>query len=87
LANIRSGRQLRAARILAGLTQKQLADAVGVHERSTRYWEGKGDAVPTVTRSMLYRIEEVLLKHGVIVFDAPNPGARLAQSDGQKNCR
>jgi transcriptional regulator with XRE-family HTH domain len=72
---------------LAGLTQKQLADAVGVHERSTRYWEGKGDAVPTVTRSMLYRIEEVLLKRGVIVFDAPSPGARLAQSDGQKNCR
>jgi DNA-binding XRE family transcriptional regulator len=28
-----TGRQLRAARILADLTQKQLAQAVGVHER------------------------------------------------------
>jgi transcriptional regulator with XRE-family HTH domain len=72
---------------LAGLTQKQLADAVGVHERSTRYWEGKGEAVPTETQSMLYKVEEVLLRHGVIVFDAPTPGARLAKSDGQKNCR
>jgi transcriptional regulator with XRE-family HTH domain len=33
MSNITTGRQLRAARILAGLTQKQLAQAVGVHER------------------------------------------------------
>ena len=35
--NIVIGRQLRAARILAGLTQKRLAQAVGVHESTTRY--------------------------------------------------
>jgi len=39
MSNIVTGRQLRAARILAGLTQKQLAQAVGVHERAARYWE------------------------------------------------
>jgi transcriptional regulator with XRE-family HTH domain len=31
MSNIVTGRQLRAARILAGLTQKQFAQAVGVH--------------------------------------------------------
>ena len=41
MSNIITGRQLRAARILAGLTQKQLAQAVGVHERAARYWELK----------------------------------------------
>ena len=32
MSNIVTGRQLQAVRILAGLTQKQLAKAVGVHE-------------------------------------------------------
>ena len=41
MSNIVTGRQLRAARILAGLTQRQLAKAVGVHERAARYWELK----------------------------------------------
>jgi hypothetical protein len=30
-----------AARVLAGLTQRRLAHAVGVHERAARYWELK----------------------------------------------
>jgi transcriptional regulator with XRE-family HTH domain len=42
MSNIISGRQLRAARTLAGLTQKQLAKAVGVHERAARYWGAEG---------------------------------------------
>lgn len=46
MSNIITGRQLRAARILAGLTQRQLAQAVGVHERAARYLgiEGKQSA-------------------------------------------
>jgi hypothetical protein len=39
MSNIISGRQLRAARTLARITQKQLAQEVGVHERAARYWE------------------------------------------------
>jgi transcriptional regulator with XRE-family HTH domain len=80
MSNIITGRQLRAARILAGLTQKQLAQAVGVHERAARYWELKEDKTPTSTPSSLERIETVLLAHGVIVFGSPTPGARLAAS-------
>jgi transcriptional regulator with XRE-family HTH domain len=49
MSNIVTGRQLRAARIFAGLTQKQLAKAVGVHERAARYWESKEDKAPTST--------------------------------------
>jgi len=80
MSNIVAGRQLRAARILAGLTQKQLAKAVGVHERAARYWELKGDRAPTSTPSSLKKIEAALLAHGVIVFTSPTPGARLAAS-------
>jgi hypothetical protein len=35
--NIVSGRQLRAARVLTGLTQAQLAQQAGFHERA---WHG-----------------------------------------------
>jgi len=78
MSNIISGRQLRAARILAGLTQKQLAQAVGVHERAARYWELKNDKAPTSTTRFLEKVEAVLRDHGVIVFAAPTPGARLS---------
>ena len=50
MLNIVTGRQLRAARILAGLTQRQLAQAVGVHERAARYWELKEDKSSKRTR-------------------------------------
>ena len=80
MSNIITGRQLRAARILAGLTQRQLAQAVGVHERAARYWELKENKAPTSTLGILEEIEAVLRNHGVIVFASPTPGARLATS-------
>jgi transcriptional regulator with XRE-family HTH domain len=76
--NIVTGRQLRAARILAGLTQKQFAQAVGVHERAARYWELKKNKVPITAPKSLRNAEQVLLANGVIVFASPTPGARLA---------
>jgi transcriptional regulator with XRE-family HTH domain len=36
---LHDGRHLRAARILAGLTQQQLANAAGLHVNAVRYWE------------------------------------------------
>jgi transcriptional regulator with XRE-family HTH domain len=82
MSNIITGRQLRAARILAGLTQKRLAQAVGVHERAARYWELKENNPPTSTPDTLKKIETVLRDHGVIVFATPTAGVRLAG-----NCR
>ena len=78
MSNIVTGRQLRAARILAGLTQKQLAQAVGFHERAARYWELKNDRAPTSTPSTLEKIEAALHSHGVIVFATPTAGVRFA---------
>jgi transcriptional regulator with XRE-family HTH domain len=75
--NIVTGRQLRAARILAGLTQKQLAQAAGVHERAARYWELKKNRVPVSAPRSAQRVEAVLRSHGVIVFASPTPGVRL----------
>jgi transcriptional regulator with XRE-family HTH domain len=78
MSNIITGRQLRAAHILAGLTQKQLAKAVGVHERAARHWELTENKAPTSTPSSLDKIEAVLRDHGVIVFATPSAGVRFA---------
>jgi len=83
-ANIVSGRQLRAARVLAGLTQAQLAQQAGFHERACRYWEARGDAPPTTTPSSLERIEAALARNGVTVFRDPTPGTRLTP---HRSCR
>jgi transcriptional regulator with XRE-family HTH domain len=77
--NLVTGRQLRAARVLAGLTQKTLGEALGVDERAVRFWERKHDRKPTGAPNDA-RIEQVLLERGVILFADPTPGARLVSS-------
>jgi transcriptional regulator with XRE-family HTH domain len=76
--NLVTGRQLRAARVLAGLTQKTLGEALGVDERAVRFWEQKRNRKPTGAPNDA-RIEQVLLQRGVILFADPTPGARLAR--------
>ena len=74
--NLITGRQLRAARVLAGLTQRSLGAALGVDERQIRFWERRHHSKPS--RAWFHaRIEEALLEHGVILFAEPSPGARL----------
>ena len=77
MSNIVSGRQIRAARMLAGLTQADLARAAGCHPRSVRYWENKGSNPPT---NVAFSIEQALNRHGVIPFsdtDARSPIALI----------
>ena len=76
--NLVTGRQLRAARVLAGLTQRTLGAALGVDERAVRFWERKHDRKPTGSPNDR-RIEQCLLEHGVILFAEPTAGARLAE--------
>ena len=76
--NLINGRQLRAARVLAGLTQRTLGAALGVDERAVRFWERKHDRRPTTAPNDA-RIEQALLDKGVILFSEPTPGARLAK--------
>ena len=77
MSNIVSGRQIRAARMLAGLTQAELAREAGCHPRSVRYWESKGNNLPTNVVSTLDSIEQALIGYGVILFSTPTPGVRL----------
>ena len=77
MSNVVSGRQIRAGRMLAGLTQAELARAAGYHPRSVRYWESKGSNLPTNVVSTLDSIEHALITHGVISFSTPTPGVRL----------
>ena len=72
--NLVTGRQLRAARVLAGLTQRTLGAVLGVDERAVRFWERKHDRRPTSAPNDA-RIEQALLDHGVILFAEPTPGA------------
>ena len=78
MSNIVSGRQIRAARMLAGLTQADLARATGCHPRSVRYWENKGSNPPTNVASTLDSIEQALNRYGVIIFSTPTPGVRCS---------
>jgi transcriptional regulator with XRE-family HTH domain len=73
-----TGRQLRAARTLAGMTQRDLAAALGINERAVRFWERKRDRRPTSAPNDSL-IEQALLARGVILFAEPAPGARLAE--------
>jgi hypothetical protein len=77
--NLLSSRQLRAARVLAGLTQAQLATEAGFYRDACQYWEAHGDGLPTSTQSTLDAITQVLQRHGVVVFSDPTPGTRFAQ--------
>jgi DNA-binding transcriptional regulator YiaG len=77
MSNIASSRQLRSTRAFTGLSQKEFAATIGVHERAVRYWEAN-DALPTSVPSSLQQIDSVLRRHGVIAFYFPSPGVRLA---------
>jgi transcriptional regulator with XRE-family HTH domain len=77
MSNIVSGRQIRAARMLAGLTQAELAREAGCHPRSVRYYESKGSNPPTNVVSTLDSLELALNRHGVIAFSTPTAGVRL----------
>ena len=71
--NLVNGRQLRAARALAGMTQDDLARAVGVDARSVRRWEARANKRPTGPPNNL-RIEQVLLLKGVALTRIPAVG-------------
>jgi hypothetical protein len=82
VSNICSSRQLKAARVLAGLSQAGLARAAGFHANSAKYWEARGDKLPTCVPDTLRRIEAALRAHGVAVFVQPSPGARIIAGVG-----
>lgn len=70
---LRSGRHLKAARALAGLSQRQLAAAAGLHFNSIKYHEAKPEPLGGYAVS---RMEAVLASRGVETSN--DGGLRLA---------
>ena len=87
MSNIVSGRQIRAARMLAGLTQADVAREAGCHPRSVRYWENKGSNPPTNVASTLDCIEQALNRHGVIPFSDTDARSPIALIETFTICR
>ena len=65
-----SGTQLRAARAMAGMTQKDLAAALAIDERKVRFWERRKDKAPTNPANSL-RVQRVFAERGVILVGEP----------------
>lgn len=76
----RTGRQLAAARALAGITQEQLAERAGLHVNSIRYME-RQPRINTGHSSGL--VAEALADVGVVFFTLPTYGIRL-KPDGEE---
>ena len=67
-----STQQLKAARALAGLTQKDLGHIMGVDERQIRFWEKR---IPTNGRKRRL-LEKALEKAGIECYATPAIGVR-----------
>jgi transcriptional regulator with XRE-family HTH domain len=67
-----STRQLKAARALAGLTQRDLGKLLGVDERQIRFWEKR---IPTQNRKRRL-LEQALEKAGIECYATPAIGIR-----------
>jgi hypothetical protein len=75
----RGGKQVAAARVLANVTQKQLANSAGLHVNSVRYLERQ----PVITTwHSSERVAKALADDfGVVFFTAPTWGVRLRDKD------
>lgn len=71
---LQTGRQLKAARMLAGLKQSELARAAGVNVNTVRNMEAK-ERIGTAWSTR--QLEAALLEHGVELFVKPSLGVRL----------
>lgn len=65
--------QLKAARGLAGWTQADLANVIGVNERQIRFWEKRIPGNQKKRRA----IEHILFQAGIELISHPTIGVRL----------
>jgi transcriptional regulator with XRE-family HTH domain len=63
---LHDARHLRAARILAGLTQQELAEAAGINVNALRYWEAD-DRSSELCGYAIDKLVAALRQHGVEV--------------------
>jgi hypothetical protein len=72
------GQQLTAGRALIDITQEELARAAGLHVNSIRYLERQERITTGFSRE---RVEQSMIRFGVIFFCAPSPGLRLRPTE------
>jgi transcriptional regulator with XRE-family HTH domain len=88
-----SAEQLKAARVLAGLSRKQLATEIGRSLRTITGWESSIGVAPHASRTSLERLEGVLRRYGVALYVTPAGGygvekaARSAGKDATHDCK
>ena len=71
---LQSGKQLKAARVLAGLSRRQLATETGRSLRTIVGWESATAEAPSASRTSLTRLEGVLRRYGVALYVTPAGG-------------
>jgi len=72
-----SGNQIRAARALAGLEQRQLASASGVSVNTIRNMEARGTGRVRVRLETMGKVTAALWDHRIELTDDNGPGVRL----------
>ena len=72
---LRTGRQLKAARALAGLSQRQLAEYSGLHPKTISYWEARGRC--GLQQDYKQRIVDALAARGVQLLEDGRVGCYL----------
>jgi transcriptional regulator with XRE-family HTH domain len=76
---LRTGNQLRAARVLAGLTQSELAKRCGLHLNSISAMEKRGDESLTSGLDTLNEVVRALEALGIEFTNGDAIGVRLHQ--------
>lgn len=72
---LQTGRQLKAARVLAGIDQVELARRANLHTNSIRYLERQSRIRTWHSRD---RVLEALAGLGIECFASPAPGVRYS---------
>ena len=74
---ITSGRQIKAARALAGLDQSKLAVAAGIHRNAVAYWEARDAIAHEPEPFAVHAMRKALRAAGVFTMIKPVPGVLL----------
>lgn len=77
-----SGHQLRAARALTGIGQKQLADAAKVNVNTIRNMESRGREAINSGAVTLKKVLDALERLGIEFLNHGQPGVRLRKISG-----
>ena len=80
MGNLRTGRQLQAARVLAGYDREQMSKAAGISSPTLRRLEQQTRI--SAHTSTVDAIERALTKAGVVLLDDDAPGVRMRPEAG-----